>query len=68
MVRGDDDGRSGDFYFDPDDMPYCTWERKGLKFKKILEAKPKVVGEVTRGESESGPGPTRARVPWGKPS
>ena len=21
---GDDDGVSGDFYFDPDDMPYCT--------------------------------------------
>ena len=48
--------------------PIIAHEReRGLKLKKLLEAKPRGVGKVRRGESESG-GPTPARVPWEKPS
>ena len=41
---------------------------KGFQIEETIGGKPKGVGKVTRGESESG-GPTHpARVPWEKPS
>ena len=42
---------------------------KGFEIEENIGGQAMGVGWwVTRGESESGPGPTRARVPWGKPS